>query len=204
MHKAGAILLLLLMGLYPLFAQEEGDDPSVEIDWGDYTSELYTRGDQTITISLGTVFPMVFLNNGKVINHNFTPPVGGTGSITYSYFLSSHFFIGAEISGMFIFTLAGNTFGSPQLSARAGYQFNIWKFDFPVAAAVGMAWHNYLNHTYYGLYIKGSAAAFFRAFPDWSFGLTVNWECLPEWTNDTNKNVDGNFLSTMISARYHF
>jgi len=204
MRRAGAFILLLLMGLSPLFAQEEGDDPSAEIDWGDYTSELYTRGDQTITISLGTVFPTVFLNNGKVIDHNFTPPVGGTGSITYTYFLSSHFFVGAEVGGMFLFTLAGNTFGSPYLSVKAGYQFNIWKLEFPLAASIGMIWHTYLNHKYYGLYIKGSAAAFFRATPEWSFGFTVNWEWLPEWTDVRSKNIDGNFVSTMISARYHF
>jgi len=203
MHRAGAIILLLLTGLSPLFAQEE-DDPSVEIDWGDYTTEMYTRGDQTITISLGTVFPVVFLNNGQKIDHNFTPPVGGAGSITYSYFLSSHFFIGAEVGGMFLFTRAGNTFGSPHLSAIAGYQFIAWKFEFPIAVYAGMAWHNYLNHLYYGFYVKGSAAAFFRAFSDWSFGLTVNWEWLPEWASDKSKNIDGNFLGTMISARYHF
>ena len=204
MHRAGAIILLLLTGLSPLFAQEEGDDPSAEIDWGDYTSELYTRGDQIITISLGTIFPTVFLNNGNVIDHNFTPPVGGTGSIAFTYFLSSHFFIGAEIGGMFLFTLAGNTFGSPHLSVKAGYQFNIWKLEFPISASVGMAWHNYLSHGYYGFYMKGSAAAFFRAAPQWSFGLIVNWEWLPEWTSEKSKNVDGNFVSTMIAARYHF
>jgi|TergutMp193P3_1026864.scaffolds.fasta_scaffold04981_6 hypothetical protein len=206
MHRAGAILLLLLTGLSPLFAQEEGkeDDPSVEIDWGDYSSDLYAPGDQTITISLGIVFPTFFFNNGNEIDHNFIPPVGGAGSIAYGYFLSSHFFIGAEIGGMFLFTLAGNTFGSPNLSVKAGYQFNIWKLEFPVSASVGMVWHTYLNHYYYGLYVKGGAAAFFRATPEWSFGLTVNWEWLPEWTGDEAKNIDGNFLGLMISARYHF
>ena len=204
MHRAGAFILLLLMGLSPLFAQEEDDDPSVEIDWDDYTSDLYGQGDQTITISLGTIFPTVFLNNGNVIDHNFTPPVGGTGSIAYSYFFTSHFFIGAEIGGFFIFTLAGNTFGNVNLSAKAGYQFNVWKLEFPIAASIGMTWHTYLNHLYYGFYIKGSAGAFFRATPQWSFGIILNWEWLPEWTDNTTKNIDGNFLGTLISARYHF
>jgi len=206
MHRAGAILLLLLTGLSPLFAQEEGneDDPSVEIDWGDYTYDLYAPGDQTVTISLGTVFPTVFFNNGNVVDHNFTPPVGGAGSIAYGYFLSPHFFVGAEIGGMFLFTLGGNTFGSPHLSAKFGYQFLVWKLEFPISAYVGMVWHTYLNNQYYGLYVKGNAAAFFRATSEWSFGLTVNWEWLPEWTDDKAKDFDGNFLNTKISARYHF
>jgi len=204
MHKAGAIILLLLMGLSPLFAQEESDDPSVEDDWDEYISNLYVQGDQTIIISLGTVFPTVFLNNGNVIDHNFTPPVGGTGSISFNYFLSSHFFIGAELGGLFLFTLAGSTFFSPQIGVRAGYQFIIWRLEFPINVTVGMNWHNYLNNTYYGLYLKGGAAAFFRATPEWSFGLTVDWGWLPEWTDDRSKNIDGNIVDLMISARYHF
>jgi len=204
MRRAGAIVFLLLMGLSLLSAQEGDDDPSTEIDWGDYTSELYAPGDQTITISLGTVFPTVFLGNEGVVNHNFNPPVGGIGSLAYSYFLSSHFFVGVEAGGMFLFTLGGNTLFSPFIGAKAGYQFNIWKLEFPVSAAIGMTWHNYLSHTYYGLYVKGGAAAFFRATPDWSFGLTVNWGWLPEWTGNRSKDVDGNILETMLSARYNF
>jgi len=203
MRRAGAFLLLLLVGLSPLFAQDD-DDPSKEIDWDEYTSELYAPGDQTITISLGTVFPMVFLNNGKVIDHNFTPPVGGTGSISYNYFLTSHFFVGGELGGMFLFTVGGNTFFSPQFGARAGYQFNIWKLEFPIAAVLGMTWHNYLNDSYYGLYVKGSVAAFFRATSEWSFGITANWGWLPEWTDNKAENIDGNILETILSARYHF
>jgi len=202
MRKAGAFLLLLLVGLSPLFAQD--DDPSIEDDWDDYTFGLYAPGDQTITISLGTVFPTVFFNNGKLIEHNFSPPVGGTGSIGYNYFLSSNFFVGGDIGMMFLITLNGNYFFSPQFGVNAGYQFNIWKLEFPISAGLGMTWHNYLNHSYYGLYLKGSAAAFFRATSDWSFGLTVSWGWLPEWTNDISKNVDGNILYTVLSARYHF
>jgi len=204
MHRAGAIILLLLMGLSPLFAQEGSDDPSIEIDWDDYTSDLYARGDQTITISIGTVFPTVFLNNGNVIDHNFTPPVGGTGSITYCYFLNSNFFIGAEFGGLFLFTKAENAYFNPQLGAKAGYQFNIWKLEFPISVTLGMAWHKYLDYGYYGLYMKGGAAAFFRAIPEWSFGLSVDWGWLPQWTSDPAKNTDGNIIDLMISARYHF
>ena len=204
MRKAGAFIILLLVGLSLLSAHEDGDDPSVEIDWGDYTSDLYAPGDQTITISLGTVFPTVFLNNGNVINHNFSPPVGGTGSVAYGYFLSSHFFVGAEVGGFFLFTLGKNTLFGPSIGARAGFQFNFWKLEFPITAAVGMAWQTYLGNLCYGLYVKGGAAAFFRAVSDWSFGLSTNWTWLPEWTNNESQNVDGNILDIMLSARYHF
>jgi len=204
MRKAGAFLLLLLMGLSPLFAQERDDDPEVEPDWGDYTSDMYVAGDQTIVISLGTIFPAVFVKNGNIIDHQFTPPVGGVGFLSYNYYITSNFFVGAELRGLFLFTIAGNAFFSPQIGANAGYQFNIWKLEFPIAAGLGMAWHNYLNFGYYGLYLKASAGAYFRATTSWSFGLVANWEWLPEWTNDKTQNVDGNVWDIMLSARYHF
>jgi hypothetical protein len=204
MHRAGAIILLLLVGLSPLFAQEDSDDPSVEIDWDDYVSDLYTRGDQTFILSLGVALPVVFLNNGDVIDHKFTPPVGGTGSLSYNYYFSSNLFAGAEIRGMFLFTISGGTFFSPQVGVRAGYQFNVWRLEFPLALSLGLAWHTYLSQAYCGLYIMGSAAAFFRVNPEWSFGLTINWGWLPEWPENKAENVDGNILDIMISARYHF
>jgi len=205
MRKAGAIFFVLLVGLTVLLtAQEEDDDPSVEIDWDEYSSDLYARGDQTFIISLGTVFPTVFLNNGNFINHNFNPPVGGTGSLVYNYYLNSHFFAGVEVGGMFIPTLGGNMVFIIPLGVRAGYQFNIWKLEFPITVTLGMTWHNYLNKGYYGLYIKSGAAAFFRATSTWSFGLTSSWGWFPEWTSDQSKNVDGNIVDLMLSARYHF
>jgi hypothetical protein len=204
MRKAGAVILLLLMGLPLLSAQEEDEDPSVEIDWGDFTNDLYAPGDQIITISLGTVFPTVFLNNGNVINHNFTPPVGGIGFLSFGYFLSSHFFVGGEIGGMFLFTLGKDTLFCTFIGARGGYQFNFWKLEFPLTAVIGMTWHSYLNHLYYGLYVKGGVAAFFRATSEWSFGLATDWSWLPEWPGNKAQNVDGNVLDIMISARYHF
>jgi len=204
MRKAVTFLLLVMLGLYPLFAQERDDDPAVEPDWSDYVSDLYAPGDQTITISLGTVFPVVYLNNGNIIDHQITPPVGGIGALSYNYYITANFFVGAELSGLFLFTLAGNAFFSPQIGIRAGYQFNIWKLEFPLAVGLGMAWHNYLSMAYYGLYLKGSVGAYFRATTNWSFGLITTWQWLPEWTSDPAKNVDGNNMDIMLSALYHF
>ncbi len=198
--KAGAFLFLLLMGFTHLCAQEDGG----EDNWDIYESDMYTAGDQTFTITLGTVFPTVFLNNGKKIEHNFTPPVGGIGSLSYNFFLNYNVFVGGEVNGIFIPTLGTNTLFVIPLGIKAGYQFYLWRFEFPVSAGLGMAWHRYLNDGYYGFYMKGGAAAYFRFNPEWSFGLNTNWYWLPQWTEDKNKNVDGNFIEVTLSARYHF
>jgi len=203
MRKAGAFLLLLLIGLSPLFAQDN-DDPEVEPDWDNYVTDQYASGDKTITISLGTVFPAVFLNNGKVIDHNFTPPVGGVGLLSFCYFLTPNIFVGGELSGFFLLTIAGNAYFSPQIGARAGFQFSIKKFEFPIIFSLGMVWHNYLNMANYGLYLMGSLGAYYRVTTHWSFGLATNWQWLPQHTSDKSKNVDGNVIDVLLSARYHF
>jgi hypothetical protein len=195
--------MILLMCLPVLiFAQE--DDPSVEDDWGIYEMDLYTRGDKTFIISAGTIFPAVFVNNGSVINHNFVPPVGGIGSLAYNYYLNSNIFIGGEFSFLFNQTLGNNIAYFIPLGARAGYQFNVWRLEFPLTFTLGVIWHRYLNLSYFGMYIKGGGAAFFRFSSYWSFGLTTNWCWFPEWTADTQKNVDGNIVELTLSARYHF
>jgi len=204
MRKAFALIFLMLIGFPILLFAQDGDDPAVEPDWDFYTADLYTRGDQTFNISLGTVFPTVFVNQGKKIPHNFKPPVGGTGSLSYNYFLNSHIFVGGEIGGMFLSTLGGNTLYIIPVGIRGGYQFNFWRLEFPLALTVGMTWHRYLNMAYYGFYMKGGGSVFFRFNTDWSFGLNANWFWLPEWTEDPKKNVDGNVIDLTLSARYHF
>ena len=208
MYRTRTILILLLLFLpVLLYSQEDNDqdgDPSIEDDWIIYETDLYTAGDQTFVISLGTIFPAVFVNDGKVIEHNFSPPVGGTGSLSYNYYLGSNVYVGGEISGMFISTLGRNTAYFIPLGLRAGYQFNIWRLEFPLALTMGMTWHRYLNFSYYGFYIKGSAAAYFRFNTDWSFGLNSAWCWLPEWTEDRKKNIDGNIVELTLSVRYHF
>jgi hypothetical protein len=201
MRKVATILFFLFLG-FQLAAQD--DTPDVEPDWDDFRDSLYTRGDQTVVISLGTEFPVLFLNNGSVLANKFSPPVGGGGMLAYNYYLNSNFFVGAEISVMFLSTIGENTVFIVPLGARGGYQFNIWKLEFPVSIALGMIWHRYLNMGYYGLYMRAGGAGYFRATHNWSFGLSVDWYWLPQWTDDKSKNVDGNVLGLTLSARYHF
>jgi len=165
MYRAGAFLFVLLFGFTLLYAQEEESPPDGGGDWDFYAPDTYTHGDQTFIISLGTIFPTVFYNNGKSMTSNFYAILVG---------------------------------------ARTGYQFYFWRFEFPLNLTIGMVWHTYLNFRYYGLYLKGGGAAYFRFNSEWSFGVSTNWYWLPQWTNERSKNVDGNMLDVLLSARYHF
>jgi hypothetical protein len=206
------ILFFLLLIFLPclIFAQQNYDsdssDPAIESDWEIYDMDKYVAGDQTFVISIGTIFPVLFINtyHNEVINSNFYPPVGGTGSLVYNYFLNSNIYVGGEISLMFNGTLGQNTVYLIPIGLRIGYQFNIWRFDIPVNYTLGMTWHRYLNDGYFGLYMKAGTGLYYRFNNEWSFGFVTNWCWFPEWTNDPKKNVDGNIVDVTLSARYHF
>ena len=223
------ILIILLMWIPILLSAQ--DEPSEEIDWENYKYDVYAPGDQSLTISLGVVFPVLFVNNGNIIEKKTVEKpdggtvsylagyfvVGGTGSFAYNYYLTPHLYVGGEVGGMFVPTIAEHTLFTIYLGGRVGTQFIAWRFEFPISASLGMTWHTYLDNGHYSMYLKGSVGAFFRATPSWAFGLTTNWFFFPEWTYENtgtpdnvknvrtpHKDVYGNFIDLTISARYQF
>jgi hypothetical protein len=205
-------LLVFAFFILPLAAQEEdeGEDdegtapvmpPPIESEWDDYSPNLYAMGDKTFVITLGPVIPLFF--TGAVKNNDHGLGVGGTGFLSYNYFLGSHVFLGGELGGLFIGTRGENMLFIIPFGPRFGYQFLAGRFEFPLSVMIGGAGEKYLDKSYFGLIIKPGAAVFWRFNPDWSFGLNGNWWILPQWPKDGNDSV-GNFLEITLSARYHF
>jgi len=205
MQKASALFLILFLGLsFQLFAQED-NEPEVEPDWDDFKYELYSQGDQIFSISLGVGFPIVYVNKGEKIKHNITPPIGGTGALSYIYYLNSRLFLGGEVSLLFLPTLRENTLFITSIGLRVGTQFIAGRFEFPISAALGMTSQTYLDFGYFGYYMKVGGGAFFRPTHEWSFGLTSNFCWYPQWIkNEPSKNIDAFFVDLGLIARYHF
>jgi hypothetical protein len=224
MRKARVLLLLLGLCWFSgqgmiLYAQEQNEDEEedsdyfrdgdFDSDWDGYITETYSRGDQTFTMSLGAGFPVLFLNNGKVMAHHIKPPVGGAGALGYTYFINPHLFFGAEIGVQIFYTLGRNTLFLVPIGARGGWQFLAGRFEFPLALTIGMAIQRYLNNNYLGLYIKGGASGYFRFNPDWSFGLSADWNWFPQWPKENGeripkKDMYANTVGVTLAARYHF
>jgi hypothetical protein len=210
------IRVLLFIGiftalLFPLVAQEEdnedegGEDIPIESDWSILTPDLYARGDQTFTITLGVLFPTVFSGDGELVGDLHDKiKIGGTGSLSYNYFLSPHLFVGGEVGGMFAGTLGKNMVFVIPMGVRVGYQFVLGRFEIPLALMVGGAPQKYLDEGYFGFFMKPSASVFFRFNTDWSFGLNNAWWWVPQWTSKSVENVHANFYELTLSARYHF
>ena len=205
--RTWALLLLLffLLAVPGLFAQEEQEPPPFDIDWIDFEATVYARGDRTFTISLGMIFPTVFSGPGIVENNHHLSP-GGTGSLSFNYFLTPNIFVGGELSGMFSATRGGHMLFAIPFGVRAGYQFVYRRFEFPISLMVGAAPQMMLEYRYFGLAVKPGVAAFWRFNADWSFGLNAVWWFLPQWASrdEIDRSVFANFMVATLSARYHF
>ena len=185
-----------------LFAQEDDGEglPDIGTEWIDIVSEPYARGDTNFVITLGVLFPVIFSGTE---NNNHGMSLGGTGSLAFNYFLTSNFFIGGELAGMFGSSRRGNMLYMVPFGARAGYQFYLGRFEFPVSLFIGAASQSYIEKNYFGIMLKPGASVFWRFNPDWSFGLNGNWWFIPQWPKN-GYDVYGNFLELTLSARYNF
>lgn len=209
MRRAWAFFLTALLGLGglggKLYAQAEDGETPIVSEWDIYAPEFYSRGDQTFIISLGVIFPVMFLaGDGAVLEQKISPPVGGTGSLAYNYFINSHFSVGGEVGGMFASTVAQNVIYLIPVGLRLGYQFVFRRFEFPLTVTVGMAPQKYLDFDYLGLFVKAGGAVYYRFNPDWSFGVNFNWGWFPQWVKDSKYDVHGNIVDLTVGVRYHF
>jgi len=208
MPRLWALLLTFLLFLPALHAQEvpnpDETPPEEQPDgsnWADYQPSLYTKGDKIFIITLGTAFPTVF--GGISNNDHGIKTVGGTGSLAFAYFLNAHFFLGGELSAMFIGTQGGNMLYVVPMGVKAGYQFIYRRFEFPLTIMLGVAPQKKQEEGYFGLFLKAGASVFWRFNPEWSFGLNTSWWVVPQWPKGGH-NVTGNFAELTLSARYHF
>ena len=201
MQRAWSLFLILFLLSFgqSLYAQEEEEDPP-ESDWIDIVTAPYAQGDRCFLVSLGIIIPLYF---SGIEDNQHGLSVGGFGSLSFNYFLTSNIFLGAEISGMFSGTRAGNMLYIIPFGARIGYQFYYRRFEVPVSLMIGGASQRYLEKSYFGPILKPGVSAFWRYNPDWSFGMNAVAWVVPQWPKNGNNSI-GNFLELTLSARYHF
>lgn len=198
------LILCMLSACFNLFAQEDaeiGEETPPEAD-SVWITDPYGRGDRTFTIQVGALFPTYFTGSGIENRHGLSI-MGGTGALSFNYFLTPHIFAGAELAGMFTGTRGGNMLYIIPFGGRIGYQFVIRRFEIPVSLMAGAAYERYLGKGYLGPILKPGFSVFWRYNPDWSFGLNTMWWFIPQWPKNGN-NAIGNFLELTFSVRHHF
>ena len=206
------ILLIIFAGTALIHAQEDDEDDKdiyIETDWSSAGASRYSKGDQTFSISLGVVKPLFFMDKQE----GYLSPkinLGGMGSLAYTYFLDSHFFLGAELNGMFASTIGENMYFIVPMGFSGGYQFLLSRFEFPISLMIGAAPQTHKDLSYFGFFSKVNGSAYFRFNTEWSFGLTTGFWWVPQWTSKTREGYDGNvnihgfFWELKLGARYHF
>lgn len=168
------------------------DDSYVEDE--EFIYKMNQKGDQFIKI-------------GLMVNIPLNPPtsqlkLGGSGTLGYMRFLNNNLAIGGDASFSYMATVGKNVFTCIPLMAKVMFQFTAQKFEFPISLGIGGAFQNYIGESYFGLIIKPEVGAFFRYSPDWSFGINVGWNLMPQWTKDSS--YFGVIMDSGLTARYHF
>jgi hypothetical protein len=210
--KRGTLLRLipfvcaLLVAAGPLGAQEDPGEVPAEEDWAGFMPGLYSAGDQIFSLSLGIVAPAVFVKpDVGTIPHNMT--IGGTGTLSYDYFLGPQLFVGGELQGMFAPTLGDHMLIVIPIDLRVGYQFVYKQFEFPLSLGLGIApqqLRTSKSHNYLSFFMKPRASVYYRINPDWSVGLNTAWWWIPQVTEDPSETVHGHFFEATLAVRYHF
>jgi hypothetical protein len=215
------LFMVIFFSLFaiPLAAQDEGseggDEPGTPIDidsrWQEFFFETFSKGDMVLNLNAGVIFPMAFSVGDT---SQYDPPVGGAGRLSFSYFLSSHLFVGFDVlQGMFAPTIGEHMLYLVPMGPHIGYEWTAGRFEFPLSLTVGWAWESYLEHLYFGFFAKPQLSVLFRVFNNWSFGLTGAWWFVPQWgAQKMNDNGDlvkggdavGNFFELTLMAQYHF
>ena len=196
MKRILPLLCIFLLCTASVFAQDESE--SDEYDDGAAAYALNGKGDQYIQISLMPSFPLNFKG------HMY---VGGAAQLGYRYFLARWFALGGDITVGYHPTLGSNVFNFWPITLCATFQPTIWKFEFPITLAAGIAFETYQSRRYFpGFVLKPEIGAFFRAFESWSVGVGCDFLWMPQWYSGENKkyNFNGLFITASLSARYHF
>ena len=194
-------LLLLCAGAL-LFAQAD-EYPEDEIAQEGYDYLRLRRGDQTIKISLGVDVPL-WMHGAGTSYYPSNIYVGGTGSIGYNYYLAGGFSIGGDINFQFNTTRAGNVLFKLPIMIRPSYTFTVWRIQIPVSIGLGATFESYDGNNYFNVSIQPEIAAYYVINEEWSLGVAVSYDFIPQWYSDSSYNRFGHFLNTCVSLRYHF
>ena len=173
-------------------SQDESQDSYIEDE--EFIYKMNQKGDQFIKVGLMVNIPL----------HPAATQlkVGGAGTLGYMRFLNSNLALGGDASFSYMTTVGKNVFTCIPLMAKVMYQFTAHKFEFPITLGIGGAFQNYIGESYFGLIIKPEVGAFFRYSPDWSFGVNVGWNMMPQWTKDSS--YFGVIMDIGATVRYHF
>lgn len=205
MRRSGSSLLFLLVLLLLLpvmvFSQQDPENGEEE----DIVTPMYSLGDQMFFINGGIMVPLFFQSlTGEVKKTNLS--IGGAGSLAWSAFLNNKLFLGAELGGMFAVSPLKRVLIQIPITARIGYMFHRYPFDFPLLFGTGIIFTKLQEELYVGPVFKPGFSFYWNITNEWALGLNCIYWWVPQiYTKDLkNSSRFGNFLEISFSGLFHF
>ena len=199
MRKTFLLIALTTILLVPAAAQD-GD--------GELFVPVYSLGDQTLRINLGTFVPLFFFGGPDgLAPANLS--LGGAGSLVWESYLSNNTTVGVEVGGSFSFTPNFRTLFMLPIAARGSYIFSFYPFEIPVTLAAGMNFSRLSDIQKIDPFVKAGGSFLWNYSSQWAFGANLFYWFVPQIYSATSPaGADatryGNFLEITLSALYHF
>lgn len=201
MRKAFLLITLISTLLVPAVAQDGNGDEELFVP-------VYSLGDQTLRINLGTFLPLFFFG-GPDGPESANLTLGGAGSLVWESYLSGNTTVGVEVGGSFSFTPNFRTLFMLPVAARGSYIFNFYPFEVPVTLAAGVNFSRISDISKIDPFVKAGGSFLWNYSSQWAFGGNLFYWFVPQIYSATSPaGADatryGNFLEFTLSALYHF
>ena len=208
-HFTKKITLSLLMSLFfvmLLSAQEKEEETEPEPNTPFDSVQIYQptrKGDKYIKMGLTLNTPMFNTSHSRfAIPTNIYP--GGSFYFGFAYFVTNKFSLGGTLSFDFYITLGTNLYFAVPFTFDMIYTFSSGKWRFPLGFCIGGDFQTYNSTKYFGLIFRQEAGFQYQYSPEWSFGGTLAWNCVPQWYKNKEYNRTSNILGISFVAKYHF
>lgn len=215
--RTTALGVFLLVGILALpavaHAQDQDEDGGGE-EAEPLVAPRYGLGDSTLAMRLGIALPLFLLatdevetpdgEKDSVLPANLS--VVGTAAVNWNAYLGESFTIGAELGGGLGVDINDALWYMVPILVRTGYVISLPQMEIPISAGVGAVVMRLVDNTRVAIALQPGAGFLWRATPDWSFGVTLEywfyWE--PPWADANDPHLFGNFASATATAVYHF
>jgi hypothetical protein len=209
MSKKTILGILSLMGflaILPAAADETAAKPTaLPTVENRMITKLFNPGDKIFSISLGVEDPLFNINpnNEKMIKPKLS--LGGSAELEWDFFVLPGFALGGQLGGAFNSTPASRTLFMVPITFKTTYFFASLPWEFPVGLGVGTCIDTVSDSTHVDLFFKPQAGVFYRATPDWSFGMNLSYWIIPQfYSAHPQQSRIANILGVTLSGLYHF
>lgn len=195
------LVLLTILGAGLLYAQEE---PQSRVN-------QRSLGDQSINISAGLSVPLktTLLKNPAGFSSGGTDSrisVGGTGILTYGFYLQPQVKLGLQLKGSFMRDINRNFLNLYSISFKGAYELQpTGRITIPLHLAVGIDFTDWKDEVVIDPVIRPGVGIYFDSDAEWSFGVDMMYSMIPQLkTADKQFSAIGNFIDIVLAAEYHF